>query len=116
MITQTELPLAVAKKRGAMAAQACADAAERRCPGWTEKAYTFFVAFARVRGDRPFTTEDVRTAAQFSVPPAPDARAWGSIAMRCKREGITVACGYKAVESSNGSPKTLWKLNNKESK
>lgn len=114
MTTQTELPLTMAKKRGALAAQACADAAERRCPGWMEKAYSFFYAFAQVRGDRAFTTEDVRVSAKNVVPPAPDDRAWGSIAMRCKREGVIVACGYKPVESSNGSPKTLWKLNNKE--
>jgi hypothetical protein len=109
---QQELPLQVAKKRGVMAAQACADAAERRNPGWVDAAYTAFVAYAQIKGSAPFTVEDVRVNAA-SVPPAPDARAWGSVAMRLKREGIIVACGYRGVESSNGSPKTLWKFNSK---
>lgn len=112
MTTQTELPLTVraAKKTGAMAAQACADAAERRNPGWVESAYQAFLYYVRLRGTTPFTTEDVRASAAF-VSEAPDNRAWGAIAMRLKREGWIVSCGYRAVESSNGSPKTLWKLN-----
>jgi hypothetical protein len=111
MSTQTELALKEAKKTGVLAAQACADAAERRNPGWVQKAYDAFVAYARFNGpSRQFTTEDVRNGVA-GVPEAPDARAWGSIAMRCKREGIVVSVGYKAVESSNGSPKTLWQLN-----
>jgi hypothetical protein len=110
MTTQTELPLKVAQKRGVMAAQACADAAERRNPGWVKAAYDAFVAYAKTTGStRQFTTEDVRLG--VSVEKAPDDRAWGSIAMRCKREGIIVAVGYRSVESSNGSPKTLWQLN-----
>ncbi len=108
---QMEMRLQVAKKRGALAAQSCADAAERINPGWAEKAHSFFWAFARVREARQFTTEDVRVSSENVVPAAPDARAWGSIAMRLKREGIIVAVGYRGVESSNGSPKTLWQLN-----
>lgn len=111
MTTQTELPLKVAQKRGALAAQACADAAERRNPGWVEAAYSFLCAYAQVRGDRPFTTEDARLSSENVVPVAPDARAWGSIAQRLKREGKIVACGFRGVVSSNGSPKVLWKLN-----
>ena len=110
MTFQTELPLTQAKKRGLIAAQACADAAERRNPGWVAEAYSAFVAYAKTAGAvRAFTTEDVRTAT--NVPPAPDARAWGSIAQRLKREGKIVACGFRGVVSSNGSPKVLWKLN-----
>lgn len=111
MTFQTELPLTQAKKRGLIAAQACADAAERLNPGWVEKAHSFFWAYAQVRGDRPFTTEDVRVSCEHVVPVAPDARAWGSIAQRLKREGKIVACGFRGVVSSNGSPKVLWKLN-----
>lgn len=107
---QMEMRLKVAKKRGALAAQSCADAAERRNPGWVEKAYAAFLTYAKFYGpSKQFTTEDVRT--MTGVPTAPDARAWGSIAMRLKREGIIVAVGYRSVESSNGSPKTLWQLN-----
>lgn len=110
MTFQTELPLTQAKKRGLIAAQACADAAERRNPGWVEAAYTAFIFYARAYPAKKFTTEDVRVNA-LSVPPAPDARAWGSIAQRLKREGKIVACGFRGVVSSNGSPKVLWKLN-----
>ena len=109
--TQTTFVLREARKTGAIAAQACADAADRRSPGWTNLAYDAFVVYAKVRGtNSQFTTEDVRNGVQ-SVPPAPDGRAWGAIALRAKRAGLIVPCGYRGVESSNGSPKTLWKLN-----
>lgn len=111
---QREFPLSpavrAAQQRGAIAAQACADAAERRSPGWVDSAYAAFVAFARAYPDRKFTTEDVRLAAK-GVPEAPDPRAWGAVAQRVKREGVVIPCGWRPVESSNGSPKTVWQLN-----
>ncbi len=111
MSDQLPLGLRVAQKRGATAAQACADAAERRNPGWVDSAFAAFVAYARLAGPSgKFTTEDVRLAAT-TVPPAPDGRAWGAIAQKAKREGVVKPCGFRAVESSNGSPKTLWQLN-----
>lgn len=115
MTTQLEFPpvpmtreRAQAAKRGAIAAQACADAADRRDPHWSKMAYGAFVAYARIHAGQQFTTEDVRLAAAKSVPPPPDGRAWGAIAMRAKREEIVKAVGTRCVASSNNSPKTLW--------
>lgn len=105
------MTLKQARARGAIAAQACADAADRHNPGWVAAAFEAFVAYAILRGpERGFTTEDVRAAAT-TVPPAPDGRAWGAVAQRAKREGVVIPCGWRLVQSSNGSPKTLWKLN-----
>lgn len=97
-------------KRGAIAAQSAADAAERRSPGWMDAAFEAFVAFARLSGSTPFVTDDVRKAAGSQVPPPPDGRAWGAVALRAKREGIVTSCGYRKVDSQNGCPKTLWVL------
>lgn len=112
--TQREFTLSpavrAAQQRGAIAAQACADAAERRSPGWTDAAHAAFVAYARAYPDREFTTEDVRLVAK-DVADAPDPRAWGAVAQRAKREGVVIPCGWRPVASSNGSPKTVWKLN-----
>lgn len=97
-----------ARKRGYIAAQAAADAADRRDPRWTDQAFQAFKDFILLFPNRQFTTEDVRLAASHRVPPAPDGRAWGAIALRAKREGIIKMVGYRGVESSNGSPKVLW--------
>jgi len=110
-VTQSELALQTATRAGHIAAQACADAAERHSPGWVAQAYAAFLAFAKIDPARKFTTEDVRNAAKDTVPPAPDDRAWGAIAQRAKRAGIVKAVGTRCVSSSNGSPKTLWLLN-----
>ncbi len=106
--TQTTLELSESRKTGAIAAQAAADAAERRSPGWMDAAFGAFVAYARIMPTRKFTTEDVRLAA-LSVPPPPDGRAWGAVAIRAKREKIDVCAGYALVQ--RGCPKTLWQLN-----
>lgn len=107
MTGQLEMTLAAAGKRGALAAQSAADAADRRCPQWSEDAYQAFRAYAIIHRGQEFTTEDVRLAAK-NVPPAPDGRAWGAIAIRAKREGLVKSNGYRCVVSSNNSPKVLW--------
>lgn len=91
-----------------IAAQAAADAADRRNSGWSDDAYAAFVAFAKIDPSRRFTTEDARRAAK-NVPDAPDCRAWGAVAVRAKREGIVISTGYALAQY--GDPKTLWKLN-----
>lgn len=45
---------------------------------------------------------------QFPVPP--DARAWGAVLQRLKREGRIQAVGYRSARSSHGSPKVLWRV------
>jgi len=100
--------VARARKRGYIAAQACADAADRRDPNWTEQAFRAFKDFINLFPERKFTTEDVRLAAVNSVPPPKDGRAWGQIVLKAKREGLIKPVGYRGVESSNGSPKVLW--------
>lgn len=107
--TQSFLELSFARKRGVMAAQSCADAADRRDPHWTASAYAAFVAYAKLHPGKDFTCEDVRNAAAQTVTEPPDCRAWGAIAIRAKREGIVASNGFRCVSSSNNSPKVLWR-------
>lgn len=107
---QTTLALEEGRKSGALAAQAVADAAERRNPGWMQTAYAAFVAYARMHPDRGFTTDDVRRAAT-QVPPAQDERAWGAVALRAKRAKVVKANGYTLVAAQRACPKTLWQFN-----
>lgn len=106
--TQETLLLTEARARGHNAAQAAADAATKIDPLWMEKAYGALMVYIFVRPNQTFTVEDVRKAAT-TVAEAPDSRAWGAVALKAKRAGLIVSVGYQPVESSNGSPKTLWK-------
>lgn len=86
--------------------------ADRATEQWTIRAYRFLVVYASRRGRKEFLMEDVRKAAEQSpsyVPP-PDGRAWGAVALRAKKDGAIAHAGYAPSESSNGSPKCLWRL------
>lgn len=77
---------------------------------WKEEA---FYAFKRYAIKHPyFTTEEVR-AANPDIPPPPDDRAWGSIALRAKREGIVVGYGWVRANSRtvHGMVVTKWRSN-----
>lgn len=105
---QSTLPLVMARQRGHSAAQSAAEAATRIDPKWMDDAYKAFTTYVRLYADRTFTTEDIRKAATSVSMPA-DPRAWGAVALKAKRAGLIASVGYTPVESSNGSPKTLWK-------
>jgi hypothetical protein len=90
--------------RGHEAAEMAADHAGE---DWKEMAYSAFVSHARdVLGT--FTTEEVR-AAYPSVPPPPDKRAWGQVALRAKRAKVVHATGITKV-GAHGRYGTLWVL------
>jgi hypothetical protein len=102
------LALLIARQAGDDGASRAARHADDESPNWTSVAVEHVRAYAR-RFDS-FVAEDVRWYAEIhGFPPAPTARAWGSVMKRARKEGIITADGYAPAVSSNGGPKTLWR-------
>jgi hypothetical protein len=98
-----------ASEKGHAAAKAAAARADREIDEWTDKAVALFATFAKITPS-PFLTEEARQFAESrGLSSPPDGRAWGHVAKRCQKAGITVSDGFGAAKSSNGSPKVLWK-------
>jgi len=97
---------------GHAAAKSAADHADREIPLWTIRAGAHFRHFA-VMVKRPFLTEEARKHAEaLGLPIPPDGRAWGHVAKAAQRNGVVVSAGFAAAQSSNGSPKVLWRAAN----
>jgi len=93
---------------GHAAAQRAADHAG---DDWKEEAYAAFCAFlATVPPGQTFLTEDARAASPH-IPRPPEMRAWGQVALRAKRAGKIVHCGYARAKdpSVHGNPVSLWR-------
>ena len=99
--------LAEAVSAGERGMQRAADHAEREAPGWGELAFDFLERFA-AETDGPFLAEEVVEAAAGIVPPAPDARAWGSVFQKASRRKVIRRVGYAPAATSHGSAKPLW--------
>jgi len=98
-----------ASEKGYAAAQASAERADREIDDWSQKAVALFAEYAR-KAPSPFLTEEARQYAELhGLSSPPDGRAWGHIAKRCQRDGLTISAGFGSAKSSNGSPKVLWK-------
>jgi hypothetical protein len=96
-------------EKGHAAAKASADRADREIDEWTDKAVALFVEYAS-KAPSPFLTEAARQYAESTgLSNPPDSRAWGHVAKRCQKDGLTVSAGFGSAKSSNGSPKVLWK-------
>ena len=79
---------------------------------WSEEAFEFLKLFVSVsRGN--FMAEDIRYASKGIVPKPNSARAWGSIILRAKKEGLIKAMGYDKVknETAHRTPAGLWSSN-----
>jgi hypothetical protein len=97
-------PLAI----GHAMAEKASDHADKKIEGWSTMAYDAFVYYSKTHPF--FTTEDVRDFAT-EVPPAPDTRAWGAVALKAKRHFIVKAEGWVAAKAKNvhGNAVTLWR-------
>jgi hypothetical protein len=96
-------------EKGHAAAEAAAARADREIDDWTQKAVALFVEYAS-KAPSPFLTEAARQYAESTgLSNPPDSRAWGHVAKRCQKDGLTVSAGFGSAKSSNGSPKVLWK-------
>ncbi len=86
-----------------------AEHADAMAHDWTGRALEFFHEFA-VNAKRPFLTEDVVSdwnANGFDAPP--DGRAWGAVVRRAAKAGVISKVGYAPANTSNRSPKVLWR-------
>jgi len=88
-------------------AERAADHADRTCADWTELAQAAFRKYAREHA--LFTTEDV-SAVSADVPPPPDKRAWGSVAMSACRAGVCekAGMGVSKLPHAHHRPITIW--------
>ena len=73
------------------------------------KAAAFYAFKRHAMKHLHFTTEEVR-AANPDIPPPPDDRAWGSIALKAKREKIVIGSGWVRANSRtvHGMVVTKW--------
>ena len=87
----------------AMAKVAADNAGEQ----WKKMAYESFVEYAKHHSQ--FTTEQVRSAC-LHVPPPPDKRAWGAIALKASKNHVVKSAGPVRAESKtvHGMYVTLW--------
>lgn len=88
---------------------AAAERAAKAAGGaWQEAAYAAFCRHAAEHAT--FTTEDVRFANE-SLPPPPDARAWGAVSRAASRAGVVTFDGYSRSKSPkvHGMKVTRWR-------
>lgn len=91
-------------------AERAAEHADRACADWSELALQAFRDHAAVHAQ--FSTEDV-IAAAVKLPPAPDKRAWGQIAMKARRLGICAKShiGTSKLPHAHARWITIWASN-----
>lgn len=76
---------------------------------WAEDAYAFLIVFVASHQSE-FLAEDVIGSSVGIVPNPPDTRAWGSVIVRAKKEGIIRSNGFRAVKNkqAHNRPSTVW--------
>ena len=77
--------------------------------GWTDKAYQLLQDFLRVQQGVPFLAEFFVGWAKSRIEAPHDPRAWGKPVQRAARAGLIERVGYAKANSSNRSPKALWR-------
>jgi hypothetical protein len=105
-----QLALGLGAELGRAGADAAALAAERRIPGWNDRAFEAFKAYATIH--HFFTTEDVRgSPAALALPEPPDRRAWGAVTRRAVAARLVCHNGYvKAKDPKvHDNAVTLWR-------
>jgi hypothetical protein len=105
---QIPLDFETARRRRDSGIARAADHANAETSGWTEIAFDFLEACAKVRA-APFLAEDVIEMAKAAhLPEPPDGRAWGGVFQRGARRGLIQKAGFAPAKTSNCSPKVLW--------
>lgn len=103
-----QLALDFARTRADLGAERAANRAERKQPGWIDRAAEAVRDFAVGSGPFSFTIEEAR--AGFKAPDGVDLRAWGAVTRRAVSLGyIEATDDYAPAVSSNGSPKRLYR-------
>lgn len=82
-----------------------ADHADAVAPDWTDNAFRIFCHYGKQRAQKGFlfSTEEARTYAEkwWTLPPPPDRRAWGAVAVRARRAGLIQRAGFDCSKSAN---------------
>ena len=113
-VPRDEAEAMIAKARGEAGAQRAADHADRIDPGWQDRALEMLREYLKVREtflEKRFLGEEFRGWATeiFGLDEPPDARAFGAVFKRASRDGLIESVGFAPANSSNRSPKTLWR-------
>lgn len=85
--------------------------ANKEYDDWSDKAYTTLKDFLRLANGKPFMCEDVREYASIYLPEPPNNRAWGSIIVRARKDGIIKHHGFSQVTNpkAHRANASLWK-------
>lgn len=99
-------------KRAEAGATAAAEHADRVHDGWSDCALIIVRSYCRARPGAQLIAEEVIDHAHrvAGLPLPPDTRAWGSVILRAKREGLIRKVGYRTEGTANASPKPLWEV------
>ncbi len=86
--------------------------ADNDSPGWSDRAYKFFVEKFLLNHNGPFMAEDFRAycaAVDFDLPA--NARAFGGVFVRAKANGVIIRVGFKNTKNKKAhlTPATLWR-------
>ena len=72
------------------------DHANEHKEGWSDEAFAFLKEW--ITGcDTAFMAEDIRKASAIIVKDPPSARAWGSVVLRARKEGLITQVGFGKV-------------------
>lgn len=85
--------------------------AERKDPGWSDKAHLMLATYLQKIGDRPFKTETLSAwAYKCGLKEPPNSKAWGGVMVAAKNKKIIKAIGATAatLPSSHRGYITLW--------
>lgn len=107
-MTQADINFEACERRDAAIAQGMETAGET----WMSKASALLQMFVTLRGKDTFMAEDFVEWMKRNYPaiPPPDPRAFGGVIQKAAREGLIERVGYAPANSSNRSPKCVWRV------
>lgn len=82
-------PATVARREGQRGIDQAADAQDRACHGWSDRAFEFVKQFAEQNRGRSYIGHDIVNASKLSDLPRPEnEKAWGRPIQRAARAGV----------------------------
>lgn len=100
------------RHKGYAGAQRASDHADRTTPLWSKIAYVRSLQFVQVVGRGAlFTTIELRRWCEaYSVPPPPDARAWGNVTRKLSKRRVICDTGMRVSTGSHGREVVRWRV------
>jgi len=78
---------------------------------WNEQAWDLLLDYIFLEGKgHEFLAEEFVAFAKELMKPPTDARSWGTPIRRAAKAGIITKIGYRPAQTSNRSPKCLWRV------